>query len=958
MAADRRKSLLLALLLTSTLVTVGFLGFFPVGKFSDRAAAEDAFQQKDFAKACELAQRQLSQTPGDYASVMIGAEAAQNRNDLALAVKYLEQLAPRFDNATHMQAWRTRARLLEQLGRVTESCLVLQTTLQHVPTDIISRRWLSLTYSKFGYPFDAIQHAGTQLQNGVATISELALLARNGRGRLSRDQLASLHRRNPVDEMPIVGLVRSAQQQRNAADVESLLSEAERHISEPTLNLQCCQLAFALVTYSPNSQSDDIVERLRKIHQVPVTHPEAWMVTAEWAQRIDHPELHQRSLAEAVRLDRWNPITIHALANLLRFRQPELADRFSDLFSRLEHIERLAALVEASPDDANLIFDLATSLALIGRTAEASAWARIITSPLARSSWATDMILHPPNTEWTHPIDELAYVDAKPILNEQLLIAEQHSAPATAEELLFEDCAAEIGIDFQYDNGRPLTQAGLRMHQWTGGGVGVVDFDHDSWPDLYLTQGGELQQGLRSTNESDAVFRNARGQSFAQVTLPAEVQETGYGQGVATGDVDNDGFDDVYVANVGQNRLLKNQGDGTFVATDVLNGDSVWTTSVAIADLNGDGHPDLYDVNYLGGSDVYTKTCDHGGVQRICGPTDFAAERDRLLLSDGAGDFVAAADQDLPVGSDGRGMGLVVGQLTSTRGNQVYVANDESANQLFVRSEAGHFEDIALAVGVARDHYGRAQGSMGIASGDVDSNGTLDLFVTNYYAESNTLYRERQSWFMDATSSAQLAAAGYAQLGFGCQFLDVQGDGKLDLIVANGHLDDFTHEGQPYRMLPQLFLNRGSGIYETARTRGTFFSTPTLGRAVATLDWNRDGRCDFSVGHLDARVAVVTNQSHAEWPTVAVRLIGTASARIPAGAMMSAVATNLPQHRWLTAGDGYQCSNERLLRFSLPLTTQSYTVQWPDSTVQQVAPLRKGMFAVVQDRSTTYTIPR
>lgn len=945
--ADRRNTVRLILLLAVAFVAAaGGLKFFLTDRtFSDLNAAVAAFENGDYEAVCEHAERQLQQTPNNEASLRIGAEAAERLNDPALALAFLQQLSPTFDTAERIQSWRTRARILKRLGRVTESCEALKTILQVVPDDAVARRRLCRSFSECGFEFEAAQQARLLVQQQAAELRDLALLARNGRGRISRDQLIRMRDQNPADEMPLVGLLKSAEAQRDAAEIGFLLSEANETIPHPTVILQCHQLAFAVVSDSTDGRTEGIVKRLRKVHHNDGATPEAWLVTADWAEMIGRADLHQACLAKAVRMDRWNSAAIHGLANSLRNSEPRHADRFFDLSQRLQKIEKLASRVEVSTDNTDMIHLLATDLALIGRANEASAWAH-------------DLVRHLPQVNWKHPIDDLADVDAKAMLNELWLTTEAQPTKTEGDIVVMHDCAADVGLVFRYRNGESSGQQGRKMHQWTGGGIGVVDLDHDTWPDLYLSQGGELNARSETDRDVDALFRNLRGVRFVSVERAAGLSESGFGQGVAVGDVNSDGFDDIYVANVGVNRLLTSQGDGTFVASNLATGGEVWTTSVAIADLNQDTNPDLYDVNYLSGAEVFTKTCNHSGRQRICGPTDFSAEPDRLLLSDAAGRYVSVPD--LPVGTDGRGMGLLVGAITQGAGNQIYVANDESANQLFVNDSIApdRFRETAASDGVAFDHYGRSQGSMGIASGDINNDGLMDLFVTNYYAEQNTLYKQQASGFLDVTSPVGLAAPGYTQLGFGCQFLDIQADGLLDLVIANGHLDDFSHEGQPYRMLPQVFLNTTDGHFRPTLPDSDFFRSPALGRALATLDWDRDGRCDFVMGHLDQPVALISNQTPASNPTVVLNLVGTTSSRNAVGATISATANNAQQTSWLTAGDGYQSSNERVVRLALPSGFESGTVTWPDGQQQRVPALAAGSHGVVQGRKVIYRLPR
>lgn len=409
--------------------------------------------------------------------------------------------------------------------------------------------------------------------------------------------------------------------------------------------------------------------------------------------------------------------------------------------------------------------------------------------------------------------------------------------------------------------------------------------------------------------------------------------------------------------------LAINLGDGTFLKAPDISKASAWTTSVALADLNGDSNPDIYDVNYLSGAEVFTSTCDHGGLQRICGPTDFPAERDCLLLSDGKGGWSDVSDTYFNGHPPERGMGLVVGDLLQSGQNQVYVANDEGPNQLYTRdsSDSGSV-DVAVWSGVAVNGLGEALGSMGIAIGDVNSDGSADLFVTNYYAETNTLYRQvAGSTFVDGTSEAGLDFPGFAVLGFGCQFADADLDGDQDLFVSNGHLDDFTHLGQPFRMQPQIYENIGTGRFREVAARSGYLAQPWLGRAVARLDWNGDGLVDFVVTHIDEDVALVENHSAAGQSDLTVQIVGTGASRDAVGTTIRLTSHNSAQSQWITAGDGYQCTNERVCRFTIsnPSAESVLKIRWPGNRTGIIRPPASvHHLKIIEGRDASYSVPR
>jgi hypothetical protein len=481
------------------------------------------------------------------------------------------------------------------------------------------------------------------------------------------------------------------------------------------------------------------------------------------------------------------------------------------------------------------------------------------------------------------------------------------------------------------------------MQEFTGGGVGAVDFDGDGRPDLYLPQGCDWPPDTNQRDHLDRLYRNI-GAGFTDVTPSAGIIEPGFSQGVAAGDFDGDGFQDLYVANIGGNRLFRNNGDGTF--RDVTTGSGIdvgpiadaWTISASLADLNGDALPDLYDVNYVQGERVYEMLCGEGDEARACSPTAFEGTPDRLLLNRGDGTFenaTSVAGIDAP---NGTGMGIVAADFDSSGRLSLFISNDLQANHFYInRTSASQgpprFEEQALLNGLAYDRDGRPQACMGVAAGDADGDGLLDLFVTNYIRESNVLYRQSSDGlFSDETRVANLAVPSFAVLGFGTQFLDADLDGREDLVVANGHIDDFTHESLEYRMRPQFFRNLGGKFEELPpATLGPYFAQKLLGRGLARLDWNGDGRDEFAVSHLQDPAALLTNTTAGTGQPLSIRLRARNSARDAIGTIVTVEAGEQRFVKQLTAGDGYAASNERKLVFGLDTRQKAdrVSVRWP-----------------------------
>lgn len=288
---------------------------------------------------------------------------------------------------------------------------------------------------------------------------------------------------------------------------------------------------------------------------------------------------------------------------------------------------------------------------------------------------------------------------------------------------------------------------------------------------------------------------------------------------------------------------------------------------------------------------------------------------------------------------DGKGLGVVAADFDGSGRLSLFVGNDAVPNFLFVNETPSpgappRCSEQALVAGVAVDGEGRSQACMGLAAGDADGNGRLDLFITNFRNEANTLYLQQDvlTW-VDDTRRAGLYAASFDLLGFGTQFLDADLDGRPDLVVINGHVGDLRQHGVPYQMRPQFFRNVGAGRFVElpGAAAGEFFQGAYLGRGLARLDWNRDGRPDFVAQRLETPAALVTNRTLRTGHFLSVKLTGTESARDAIGATVSFTAGGQPQLAQLVAGDGYMASNERQLFFGLAAATtiERLEVAWP-----------------------------
>lgn len=684
-------------------------------------------------------------------------------------------------------------------------------------------------------------------------------------------------------------------------------------------------------------------------------HPQIWAVRGIWSQNHETLGVAARCFWEAVRRDPDHRGAQYHLSQVLtRLGQGALGEPFLDRARKLQELESLAYQLGHEPDQLDLLQRAAELTRSLGRLWEARAWSRAALARDPGADWALQLVerlspmLNGDTPRVLNSANPALQADLStyplPGASDSIMRSAAKSVPAEPEaRITFEDVAAAVGIRFEYYNSGEPSAGAMRMYEFAGGGVAVLDFDGDGWPDVHLTQGCPWPPREGQTGYLDRLYRNLGTGKFKDVTATAGVGDDRFSQGATVGDFDNDGFPDLYIANIGCNRLWHNQGDGTFfdVTVQSATGGDDWTTSCLMADLNGDGWPDIYAVNYLAGSDVFSRLCHTEAKQRqpgLCPPTTFQGQADRVYLSLGDGRFAAAGGAEGIEDSNGKGLGIVAADFEGSGKLNLFVANDAVPNFYFVNEtpSAGgplRLVDRAVTAGLAYNRDGVTQACMGVAVGDCDGNGLLDLFVTNFYQEASTLYLQQPGgYFVDETLHAGLRQPSLSMLGFGTQFLDGDLDGLPDLIVTNGHIDNYSVSSQPYQMPPQFYRNLGQGRFreQPADSLGDFFQGHYLGRGLARLDWNRDGKEDVLISHLDAPAALLSNTTAAAGGFLAVRLCGVQSDRDAIGATVRVTAGGSLRTGQLTAGDGYQASNQRQLVFGLgpARRVDQVTVRW------------------------------
>ena len=526
------------------------------------------------------------------------------------------------------------------------------------------------------------------------------------------------------------------------------------------------------------------------------------------------------------------------------------------------------------------------------------------------------------------------------------------SAVAGAAEPRFTEVAEQAGVHFEHVNG----MVGERwIVETVGAGVGVFDFDGDGRLDIWLVQGGPLA-GRGGELPRDRLFRNVgegRELRFVDVTAASGVESTEYGMGIATGDIDNDGDADVFIANFGPDRLYENLGDGRFrdITRNAGLAANKWSVSASFADVDADGLLDLYVVNYLDFTIEKNKVCrDIASRAAYCAPSAYAAVADRLYRNVGEGRF-----QDVSVhagisAAAGPGLGVVSHDFDADGDADFYVANDGAANFLWLNDGTGRFIDGAELAFVAVNGNGAAEAGMGVDAEDFDADCDVDLFITHLATETNTLYVNQGGWFSDDTSKAGLAASSGPFTGFGTGWFDADNDGDMDIFAANGAVSTIAAlreagDAYPLRQRNQLWLNDGSGRYGEV-TDEPALAVSEVSRGVAFGDLNNDGAVDIVAANNRGSARIYRNGAQASWLGLDLRGLQGQTA---VGAEVWLDENRCMRRRVATDGSFASASDPRVVfGRGTDAAPQVVRVRWPDGSASRFGPLATGRYHRLQ----------
>ena len=496
---------------------------------------------------------------------------------------------------------------------------------------------------------------------------------------------------------------------------------------------------------------------------------------------------------------------------------------------------------------------------------------------------------------------------------------------------------SETGISWVHVNGRSPE---MYLPETVGAGCAFVDYDNDGWMDIYLVNSGDCDFYHPNPPLRNALYRNNRDGSFTDVTLKAGVPGGGYGMGVAAGDYDGDGYQDLYVTQYEHSILYHNNGDGTFTDVTAKAGVAApgWGTSAVWFDYDNDGRLDLFVCGFVKYSKAKNKWCgDRINDNRYyCIPSVYEPAPSWLFHNNGDGTFTDVSKESGIAASLGKAWGAVAADINNDGRMDLFVSNDTVANFLFVNRGQGRFEEDGLLAGVGYSAYGRARSGMGVDAADFDQDGWIDLFVANIDHEMYSLYHNnKDGTFTDLAPQDGIGSATNLMSGWGLKFFDCDNDGNLDLFLCNGHPDDkiSTHvAGVSYREPLLLFQDTPGGFKNVSDHSGPIFDRLLSGRGMALGDFNNDGLVDVLITQNGGPPILLKNVSRRQNHWVGLRLMGKKANIDAVGAKISYQAGDLRRHRFKVGGGSYASSHDPRVVLGLgPRAKLDWLeVKWPE----------------------------
>jgi enediyne biosynthesis protein E4 len=525
------------------------------------------------------------------------------------------------------------------------------------------------------------------------------------------------------------------------------------------------------------------------------------------------------------------------------------------------------------------------------------------------------------------------------------------ASPAPDPGFRLTDVTAPAGIGFHHNSG---AFGAKYLPETLGPGCAFFDYDGDGWLDILLLNGADWA-GRKRGRSALSLYRNNRNGTFTDVTERAGLGVEIYGMGVAIADYNNDGFPDILITAVGQNRLFQNTGRGTFVDVTEksgLGGRSGFSTSALWFDYNRDGLLDLFVCNYVRWSPEHDVFCSVDGKNKsYCTPEAYLGSTCWLFRNRGNGTFEDVTAKSGIFDTTSKSLGVAMLDYDHDGWPDLFVANDTQPNKLYRNRRDGTFEDIAVRAGVAFSEDGKARAGMGVDAADFDNSGEAGIAITNFDDEMIALYRPQgRGAYQDAALKTGIGQASRRRLGFGCAFLDANLDGRLDLAAVNGHIDETVRNiagNHGYAQPPHLFLNDGKGGFQdVAAQLGAGFATPKVARGLAYGDFDRDGDLDLLLTTNQGPAYLYRNDLTSGNRSLRFRLQGTKSNRDGIGAVVRVTTPDGTQSRMVKTGSSYLSQSELAVTFGLAKRDKvdRVVIEWPSGQVQEFKNVNAGEY--------------
>ena len=531
----------------------------------------------------------------------------------------------------------------------------------------------------------------------------------------------------------------------------------------------------------------------------------------------------------------------------------------------------------------------------------------------------------------------------------------EKSVLSSQPKIAFTDITTQSGITFRH----VASPEKKYIVESMSGGVAMFDYDNDGDPDLFLVNSLTVDLVKSKGKTKSDLYRNDGNGKFTEVSAKAGLSDVGWGMGVAVGDYNNDGFDDLYVTCLGPDHLFKNNGNGTFTDVTAKAGvnDPRWTTGASFVDYDNDGDLDLFVSNYVD-FDINNlpefgqgKTCQYKSIPVQCGPRGLKGAGDSLFRNNGDGTFTDVSKEAGVSDPNGYyGLGIISSDFDDDGLTDIFVANDSTPNFHYRNKGNGTFEEIGFSAGTAVNENGSEQGSMGATAGDYDHDGKLDIFITNFADEYNTLYHnDGKNSFTDLSYAAKVAAVSLPLVGWGTKFFDYDNDGWVDLFVANGHV----YPQLPGYRQPRLLHhnNHDSTFTEVSAEFGTVLTENRVSRGVAFGDIDNDGDIDLLIADLDGPPQLLRNDGGNANNSILIKLVGVKSNRDGIGARVAVVSGDLTETDEVRSGDSYLSQSDLRLHFGLERRAKidQIQVRWPSGTVDKISGVAANKIVTIKE---------